>query len=280
MFEEYHRELLQSDRDPKTKQRYWEVFTTYHKWLDGRIPDVASAKEYLSHLRETGYKPNSVLLHYHALRLFFDFIGLPLKVKIRKPKLLPKYHDRGDFEAMVKQAELGLYHQTKRMKERNVALILALGYTGMRKSELLNLRVDDIDFGRRLIFIKQGKNMKDRTIPMAERLVVHLHKFCDGKQRQDRVFEHLNAGSVYRIVTSVARACGLENLHPHSLRHYFATRLIESGVDLVTAAQLLGHSDLNTTAQYRDVIPRHLFDAVSRLDNPRYLEPDSTSHRS
>jgi len=46
------------------------------------------------------------------------------------------------------------------VRERNVALILALGYTGMRKSELLNLRVDDIDFGRRLIFIKQGKNMK------------------------------------------------------------------------------------------------------------------------
>ena len=278
MFEEYHRDLLQSDRDPKTIQRYWEVFTTYRKWLGGRAPDVANAKEYLSHLREIGYKPNSVLLHYHALRLFFDFIGLPLKVKIRKPKLLPKYHDRGDFEAMVKRAELGLYHQTTRVKERNVALILALGYTGMRKSELLNLRVDDIDFSRRLIFIKQGKNMKDRTIPMAERLVVHLHKRCDGKQHKDKVFDRLNPRSVYRIVISLAKSCGIEDLHPHSLRHYFATRLIEEGVDLVTAAQLLGHSDLNTTALYRDVVPRHLFDAVLRLDNPQYLGLDSTSH--
>ncbi|MGP8080699.1 MAG: tyrosine-type recombinase/integrase [Dehalococcoidales bacterium] len=276
MFEEYHRELLQSDRDSKTIARYWEIVTTYCKWLDGRDPDVSSAKEYLSHLRETGYKPNSILLHYHALRLYFEFIGLSLKVKLRKPRVLPQYHDRGDFEAMVKRAELGLYHQTKQQKERNSTLILTLGYTGMRKSELLNLRVDNLDFNHRLIFIKQGKNMKDRTIPMAERIAVPLLKQCDGKLRGDRVFKGLNARSVYRIVTKLARACGLENLHPHSLRHYFATRLIESDVDLVTAAQLLGHSDLNTTALYRDVIPRHLFDAVSRLDNPQYLGPDST----
>ena len=277
MFEEYHRDLSQSDRDPKTITRYWEVTTTYRRWLDNRIPDVASAKEYLSHLRETGYKPNSILLHYHALRVFFDFIGLSFKVKLRKAKVLPQYHDRGDFEAMVKMAELGLYHQTKAQKERNTALFLTLGYTGMRKSELINLCVDNLDFNQRLIFIKNGKNMKDRTIPMAERLVTPLRKQCEVKQRGDRVFKGLNGRSAYRIVTKTARACGLEDLHPHSLRHYFATRLIESGVDLVTTAQLLGHSDLNTTALYRDVIPRHLFDAVSRLDNPRYLAPDSTS---
>ena len=84
---------------------------------------------------------------------------------------------------MVKMAELGLYHQTKAQNERNTALILTLGYNGMRKSELINLCVDSLDFNHRLIFIKNGKNMKDRTIPMAERLVTPLGKQCEGKQR-------------------------------------------------------------------------------------------------
>ncbi len=100
-FEAYHRELIQSDRDPKTIERYWQVITGYQKWLGDRQPDVVSAKEFIAHLRDKGYRPKSILLYYHALRLFLEFIGQSLKLKLRKPKVLPPYHDRGDVEGLI-----------------------------------------------------------------------------------------------------------------------------------------------------------------------------------
>ncbi len=208
MFEEYHHDLLQSDRDPKTIERYWQMVISYQKWLGDRQPDVTSAKEFLAHLRDKGYKPRSIILYYHALRLFFELLGMPFKLKLRKPRTLPQYHDKGEFEALVKQAELGLYHQTKECQERNVALIPALGYTSMRRSELMNLTVADVDFNSRLIFIRQGKNQKDRLVPVGERIIVPLCKLCEGKKAYDRVFDRLNARSIYRIVNSLGRHVG------------------------------------------------------------------------
>lgn len=278
-FEAYRLELQQSDRDAKTISRYWQVIDNHHRWLDGKEPSVASAKEYLAYLRDKGYKPRSVILYYHALRLFFEFLGIPLKVKLRKPKTLPQYHDKGDFEALVKQAEIGLRGQTYPQKQRNKALILFLGYTGARKSELLDLNVQDIDFNRRLILLR-GKGQKQRVVPMAERLIVPLRQQCNGKARYEKVFNGLNARSVYRVVTSLAKRVGLDDFHPHTLRHYFATRLLETGADLRTVQELLGHEDLNTTAVYLDVTSRHLASAVDRLDAPRIVERLAISFHS
>ena len=281
LFEVYHKELIQSDRDPKTIDRYWQIATHYQTWLGDREPSVATAKQFLTYLREQGYQPRSVILYYHALRPLFEFIGQPLKLKLRRPKTLPPYHDRGDIEALIRQAEKGLYHETERQRKRNTALILTLAYTGMRKSELLNLLVGDVDFNRRVIIIRQRddfntKNREDRVIPIAERLVVPLREQCAGKAMQHRVFYGLNARSVYRIVTGLARAAGIDGFHPHSLRHYFATQLVERKVNLRSVQQLLGHRDLNTTALYLDVSAEHLRAAVDQLDSspvPQHLSP-------
>jgi len=231
LFEAYHKELAQSDRDPKTIARYWQVITSYQKWLGDRQPDVASAKEFLSNLRNKGYQPKSVILYYHSLRLFLWFIGQELKLKLRKPETLPPYYDRGDVEGLIGQAEKGLYHQTEKQEQRNKALILVLVYTGMRKSELLGLLVRDIDFNRRTILVT-GKRRRQRIIPMADRIVVPLRLQCEGKGAQQRVFDNLNARSVYRIVTSLAKASGLEGFHVHSTRHFFATQLVETGANI------------------------------------------------
>ena len=102
-FEVYHKELIQSDRDPKTIDRYWQIVTSYRNWLGHREISVATAKQFLAYLREQGYQPRSVILYYHALRLLFEFIGQPLKLKLRKPRTLPLYHDRGDIEALIGQ---------------------------------------------------------------------------------------------------------------------------------------------------------------------------------
>jgi len=170
-------------------------------------------------------------------------------------------------KALVSQAGKGLYRQTREKKQRNKVLVLTLVYTGIRKSELLKLVIEGLDFNRQTILIRQGKGRKDRVIPMAERIIVPLRQQCAGKTAQQRVFEELNERSVYRIIVSLARACGLDGFHPHSFRHYFATRLVEAGINLRDIQILLGHQDLNTTAQYLDVVGQRLRFAMPWLEH-------------
>jgi integrase/recombinase XerD len=104
-------------------------------------------------------------------------------------------------------------------------------------------------------------------IPLAERLMEPLRSQCAGKNAQDIVYVGLNPRSVYRVITRWARACGLQGIHPHTLRHYFATRLVELGINIRVIQELLGHADLSTTAIYLDVSSMHLKSAIEVLDN-------------
>ncbi len=263
-FAAYRAELKRRDLAPSTRQRYSQVLSRHQEWLETQEPSHLLAQEFLAHLREKGYQPWSLLLYYHALQGFFTFLGQPLKLRLRKPRTLPKYYDVGDIERLVAQARRGLPGQTVGQKRRNTALVLTLAFTGMRRSEVLGLRVADIDLRHRLVRVR-GKGDKERTIPIAERLMAPLWEMCQGKKANGRVFI-MSARSLYRVITRLARRAGLEGFHPHSLRHYFATRLVERGSAVRVIQELLGHADLSTTAVYLDVVPRHLRNAVSLRD--------------
>lgn len=267
VFSAYRKHLDLCDLDEKSKLRYWQVVNSFRKWLGKRRPDVSTAQEFLAYLREKGYRPRSVLLYYHALRLFLSFRGIQLNLKLRKPRELPPYHSQEEIEKLIEQAEIGLYHQKQWHKDRNKAMILTFAYSGIRKQSLLNLRVSDINFEKRLLFIRQDKGKKDRVIPLAQRIIEPLHSQCAGKKSSDLVFPGLNAASVYRIISKLSKACGLEGVHPHTLRHCFATRLVELGVNIRVIQELLGHADLSTTSIYLDVSPKHLQGAIDALDN-------------
>jgi len=187
VFQLYYADLFTHDRAPSTNARYWQVVKSYRDFLHGEPPSIANAKQFLSHLRAEGYRPTSIILYYHALSLFHSFLGDNLTVKLRKPKTLPPYHDRGDIEALISQAVRGLYHHTPKQKERNEALILTLAYAGLRRGEAVNLCVGDIDFERMLITVRQGKGGKDRVLPMADRIVVPLRGLCHGKAKSSKV---------------------------------------------------------------------------------------------
>ena len=173
-FEAFQQELLHSDRESKTIDRYCQIICSYRKWLGDRKPGVETAKHFISWLRENNCRSRSILLYYHVLKIFHDYIGLPFKLKLRKEKTLPPYHDKSDIEAIIAQARKGLRGQMDWHKQRNTAMVLILAYTGMRKSELLNLSVRDVDFNRQIITIVKGKGNKDRTIPIASRIIVPL----------------------------------------------------------------------------------------------------------
>ncbi len=85
LLKDYYDKLKQDDLSPSTVAKYRQILVSYSNWLSGSEPNTANAKEFIAHLRDRGYRPKSLLVYYHALRPFFEFIGERLKIKLLKP---------------------------------------------------------------------------------------------------------------------------------------------------------------------------------------------------
>lgn len=260
---EFAVDLQFSDRDPKTITRYLECLSKYQSFLNGKDPSEQALREFLGHLREKGYKPRSVLLYYHALRLFHKFIGEPVAIKLKKVKDRPRFHPKAEVDAIL--AAIDQDRRWVKNHERDRLIIRILAECGLRRQELLNLRVLDIDLERRIMRV-HGKGKKDRDIPIPRGLVEELALYVRGKSPHEGLFPFKQAKNIWRIVTKYARMAGLDDFHPHTLRHYYGSQLADKQVDLKVIQELLGHEDIGTTAIYRDITAKHLRDAVDKLD--------------
>jgi site-specific recombinase XerD len=155
---------------------------------------------------------------------------------------------------------------------------MTLYATGMRRAELCRLQVQDIDRARMMIHIRQGKGGKDRDVPLSSSLLQqlclwwrslpdksspwlfpnHQHRFA-GQPMRDK--------TVWNACRFAARRAGLtKRIHPHTLRHSFATHLVEAGTDLITVKELMGHADLRDTELYVHLSKRHLEAPTNPLD--------------
>jgi site-specific recombinase XerD len=264
-FEAYRQELLQRDIEPATRERYLQVGDAFKAWLAGREPTATLAQGFLADLRNRGYRQRSVILYYHVLRQLLTTRGESFKLRLRKPQDLPRWFDQGDTDGLLAQAKKGIRAQKPWQRQRNYALVLALRDAGLRRGEVVGLRVADVDFRRRTLRVT-GKGAKDRVIPMTQRLLIALWELCSGKNATDPVFG-LNGRSVYRIITRLAREAGLEGLHPHTLRHSFGTELVSRGAYIKAVAELVGHADITTTSVYLRTCPQHLRAAIELLDD-------------
>jgi integrase/recombinase XerD len=142
---------------------------------------------------------------------------------------------------------------------------------GLRIGEVVRLRVADIDSGRGVLLVRQGKGRKDRQVPLSPQLLTELRDYWRRCRPRDWLFPasggktHRSISALGRRVTRVVRALGWQkHVSLHTLRHSYATHLLEAGVDVVTLQHLLGHNDLSTTARYLHVSTLHL----QRLPNP------------
>ena len=147
---------------------------------------------------------------------------------------------------------------------RDRAILELLYATGIRVSELCGLDLDDLDFGRGTVRI-MGKGSKERVVPVGENALAVVKAYLEGRSRDaGPIFQNhrggrLTARSVQRIVGAWARAAGLSRrISPHTLRHTFATHLLDAGADLRFIQDLLGHSRLTTTQKYTHVSADHL----------------------
>lgn len=258
---------LRDELATSTIAKYKQQVTSYLDWLGQQEISERSARLFLAHLREQDFSPASRQLYYHALKPFLFFLGIEFVIKFKKRKRLPAYHSSNELDALLDVIAARQDNWAGKTAERDRLIILVFAFTGIRRQELLNLRVVDISFHNRCIYIRSGKGDKDRVIPIASTIFQPLANYIQKNHSRptDRLFP-LQPRRIYTIVKGYARQAGIDNLSPHSLRHYFATALLEKGVSIKAIQELLGHSDISTTAIYLDLVPQHLSSAIELLD--------------
>jgi integrase/recombinase XerD len=156
-------------------------------------------------------------------------------------------------------------------------LLMVLYSTGIRRTEASLLKVSDIDSERRVIHIRQGKGSRDRDVPLTPKLLEALRQYWRWKKPQDYLFPStpghrgleapISDATVWYACQRAAAKAGIKKrIGPHTLRHTFATHLLEAGADLRTIQLLLGHQELKHTTIYLHLSQRHLHAAINPLD--------------
>jgi integrase/recombinase XerD len=180
---------------------------------------------------------------------------------IKREKKLPVILSKEEIESLISS--------TKNINHR---LIIQIGYSaGLRISEIINLKWQDIDFYRNIIHLKKAKGKKDRIVMLSLKVKENLMNLTPNKKGY--VFL-TNRGSKYtqrtiqKIIENATIKTGIrKNITPHTLRHSFATHLLENGTDIRYIRDLLGHSDIKTTLIYTKVSNKNLCNIKSPLDD-------------
>jgi integrase/recombinase XerD len=194
----------------------------------------------------------------------------------RTPRRLPTVLGRDEVRRLLEVAASNVKHQ---------ALLMTLYGAGLRISEALALRPGDIDSRRMLICVRGGKGNKDRMVTLSPRLLAVLRDYWRQCRPGMWLFPQAgnpqrptDSGTAHRIVARAARRAGItKRVSPHTLRHSYATHLLEAGTDLRSIQALLGHRSLKTTARYTHVSDAHLRTVLSPLE---LLAPQEQSTRS
>lgn len=208
---------------------------------------------------------NSMRLKYAAIRFFFcEILRRPFtiwEVPVKKREIqLPKVLSKRQIKALIESTD-NLKHK----------IIIKILYScGLRLEELINLKRKDIDFNRNIVLIRKGKGRKDRYTIIAKSLKIDLLKYYSNTNfKTDYVIEGRNNKYNKKSVQKVLEKAGKKiraNVHPHILRHSFATHLLEDGIDIRYIQKLLGHSSLKTTEIYTHVATKDLTKIKNPLD--------------
>jgi len=262
--------------NPKTQSAYLRAVSNFARYL-GRAPDTATVEDlrnYQLHLVDHGTSPISLNAAITGLKFFFDVtldrLELMAKMRpVRLPQKLPTVLSRDEVRRLIAAAS-NLKHQT--------ALSLAYG-TGLRASEVVALRVGDIDSQRMILRVEQRKGRKDRYAMLSPVLLERLRVWWRVARAQGKMLdggwlfpgmnpvEPLTTRQLNRVVHAAAAAANLDKrVSMHTLRHSFATHLLEQKVDIRVIQVLLGHKKLDTTALYTQVATDLLHEVVSPLE--------------
>lgn len=235
-------------------------------------------RSWIVSMHEDGLCNNSVARRICSLRGFWrylaeqDLVDPRVMAKVSSPsreKSVPVYLNETQLTSLLDAA---LRQRTAICAFRDYAIIATFVYTGIRRSELLNVKLDALDFQTRQLRVDRGKGGKSRVLPMVEPLIEAVRDWLEYRPEcsHDYVFttvrgNRMYAGRLQQTWAKVLKRSGIsrDGVSMHTLRHSFATVLLQSGeVDLVSIQHLLGHSRLDTTAIYLHVADEKLREAV------------------
>jgi integrase/recombinase XerC len=247
--------------------------------------DHITIREWLSELHDAQKKKSSIARKLAALRTFFQFLireGAvemnPAKL-VSTPRLEKKLPNHLSIEDAVRFVETP--DETTDLGRRDRAILEMLYGTGVRVSELVKLDMRDIDFRGRTVRVK-GKRRKERVVPFGEPALHALMRYLTevrptflnnapaAERDEAAVFlnyqgTRITTRSVGRMVDKYIKVCaGIHDISPHSLRHSFATHLLDSGADLRDIQELLGHARLSTTQNYTHVSMEKLIEVYDK----------------
>jgi integrase/recombinase XerC len=247
------------------------AFSLFTGETDIGAVDRLALRRFLAELRSKNYAKRTIARKLASLRSFFKFLYREGYIKsnpvtaISSPRLdkkLPKFLDIGKITRLMlapdAKTPTGL---------RDRAILETLYSCGIRVSELVGLDVNDVDFISGVIKV-MGKGSKERMVPIGDQALGSIRKYTESRDKRgkskDAVFLNSRGGrltdrSVRRVLDKYIHMCSIEeNISPHSLRHSFATHLLDRGADLRSVQELLGHMNLSTTQIYTHVTMERL----------------------
>ncbi|MBS1619701.1 MAG: tyrosine-type recombinase/integrase [Bacteroidetes bacterium] len=256
---------------PATVRVYRVVILLFAKSANvARIEEVteSSLREFFLNGRvQQNWRAYTYIHYYQALNVFFQWCistrymaANPLSsIEMPKPeKRLPASLNREKAMKLLEVVFNYPYDYTF-LRYRNHAIFCMLVFAGLRRKELINLRLTDIDFDGMSIFVNQGKGSKDRIIPMSFTLAESLKRYLSERKRLNKTcpqfFVSLNrdCGFTYtglrNLIYIIRKASGIK-FSSHILRHTFATLMLEGGCDIFSLSKMMGHTDIKTTTIY------------------------------
>jgi site-specific recombinase XerD len=273
------------DRSPNTIQAYKLDLQQFKRWFEATNnrelspalitpTDIREFKHYL--IEDEQAKPSTVNRKLASIRSFLKWAKSEDEIEdlprfpqsMEQVKSAPKALDRTEMHALVRAVE-------RYGDSRDQAILLVLLNTGLRVNELSELNLSDVEMSERKgkVVVRSGKGQKYREVPLNGEARRSLNEYLDdrGEDNEPALFvsqrgSRLGTRGIQDVVSKYGRLAELDDLTPHTLRHTFCTNLLRSGkVDIVTVAQIAGHSDISTTSIYTQPTGTDMQNAVDGL---------------
>ena len=270
--EEYINSLKIRRYSPNTIKSYVSLFEEFINFYYYKKPIEITEKEIIAYIRylvvERQVSRSTQNQAINAIKYYYEkVLGEARKFyfveRPKKEKVLPTVLNKKEIEKMI-----GVTTNTK-----HKCLIMLTYSSGLRLSEVQNLKLEDIDYERNIVNVKGGKGKKDRITLLSKKTKLYLHKYLLEYKPRVWVFEGIKGGkyattSMEKVVKHAARKAGImKNVTMHTLRHSFATHLIEKGTDIRYIQALLGHESIKTTEIYTHVTNKGLDQITNPLDD-------------
>jgi len=238
----------------KTYIQLFEKFINHYRNTELSSIDENDIRLYMQQLVQNGKSNSYINQMINSIKFYYELVlQMPNRFysieRPRKREMLPKVISLEEVQSIIKN--------TNNIKHR--CIVSLLYSAGLRRSELLNLKPEDIDSKRMVITVKNGKGNKDRLTILSQSVLIDLRTYFKTWKPKTYLFEGKNnqqysTSSVLQIIKKATKRAGIrKNVTPHMLRHSFATHLLENGTDLRYIQVLLGHSSTRTTEIYTQV---------------------------